>query len=241
MLRSLKELTGYTIKATDGDIGHIYGFFFNDLTWTLRYLVVDTGTWLPGRRVLIAPIALGEACWETQHVTVNLTQEQIRQSPEVDTDKPVSRQYEIALHQHYRWPIYWGAVEDHINAELPLPVGEITLEGLGDTNLRNSREVANYYIHAEDGDLGKVADFIIDDEAWVIRYVVVNTGSWLTGKSVLISTQWISEISWADHCVSVNLTQDEIEKSPVFDPSETVNRDYEENLYDYYGRPKYWV
>jgi len=241
MLRSLKALNGYIIEATDGDIGHVHEFFFHDLTWTIRYLVVDTGNWLPGRRVLIAPIALGKARWETQRLTVNLTQAQIQESPDIDKEKPVSRQYELALHEHYHWPLYWGAT-DEASAELPpLSLAETPIEPQGNANLRSSREVMNYYIHAQDGELGHVADFIIDDETWTMRYVVIQTRNWLPGKSVLVATQWISQISWAGHFVCVGLTQHEVKDSPVFNPNAPVNRAYEEVLYDYYGRPKYWV
>jgi hypothetical protein len=241
MLRSLKELNNYTIEATDGDIGHVYGFFFQDFTWTIRYLVVDTGKWLPGRRVLVAPIALGEAHWDTKRLTVNLTQEQVRNSPDMDTDKPVSRQYELALYQHYSWPIYWGPT-DVVSDDMPPPLlAEARLEEEGNTHLHSSREVVNYYIHAQDGDLGHVEDFIIDDDAWVIRYVVIQTHNWLPGKSVLVAMSWISEISWIGHLISVDLTRDEIKNCPEFDPDEPVNRAYEEVLYDYHGRPKYWT
>src|SRR5262247_2160585 len=108
MLRSLEELHGYTIHATDGDIGTVYAFFFDDKTWAIRYLVVDTGNWLPDRQVLISPIALGQPDWEGQFFSVKLTTEQVRNSPDIDTDKPVSRQQETLLHTYYDWPTYWS-------------------------------------------------------------------------------------------------------------------------------------
>src|SRR5205809_6020840 len=108
MLRSASEWDGYSIQATDGEIGHVAEFLFDDEKWTIRYLVVDTGGWLPGRRVLISPIALGETDWPGHRLHVKLTRQQVEESPVIDTDKPVSRQHEVSYYQYYRWPYYWG-------------------------------------------------------------------------------------------------------------------------------------
>jgi hypothetical protein len=110
----------------------------------------------------------------------------------------------------------------------------------GDPHLRSTQEVLGYYIHASDGDLGHVEDFIVDDDNWTIRYMVVDTRNWLPGKKVLVAPEWITEVSWGESKVYVDLTQDAIKDSPEYDPTETVNRLYEERLYDFYGRPKYW-
>lgn len=243
MLRSVKDLHYYGLHATDGNMGVVYSVLFEELTWTVRYLVVDTGTWLPGRQVLVAPISLGVVDWETQRISVKLTTDQIKNSPSIDTDKPVSRQHEASLAAHYGWPAYWAAeefAESRSRAVPPLEMQEPEAGVEGDPHLRSTREVIGYYIEASDGDIGHVEDFIVDVEAWMIRYMVVNTRNWLPGKKVLVAPEWITAMSWGESKVRVDLTRDSIKNSPEFDPSAPVNRVYEEQLYDFYGRPKYW-
>jgi hypothetical protein len=109
-----------------------------------------------------------------------------------------------------------------------------------DPNLRSSKEVISYEIQVRDGEIGHVDDFILDDQIWIIRYLVIDTGNWLPDKKVLIAPLWIKWISHADQKVNVDLKKQAIQFSPDFDPSKPVNREYEEVLYDYYGRPRYW-
>ena len=241
MQRSVKSLHNYAIEATDGNLGAVYAFYFDDLLWTIRYLVVDTGAWLPGRRVLLSPTVIGEPQWELRQLPVNLTQEQVKNSPDMDTDQPVSRQYQITLHSYYAWPAYWTMMPAGVGAlAIPPELMEEYTSETGDPHLRSTQEVLDYYIHASDGDLGHVDDFIVNDEDWTIRYMVVDTRNWLPGKKVLVATEWITEVNWGESKVYVNLSQEAIKNSPEFDPSEPINRVYEEQLYDYYGRPKYW-
>jgi hypothetical protein len=241
MLRSIKALHSYAIEATDGNLGSVYDFYFDDLLWTIRYVVVDTGTWLPGRRVLISPTAIEQPHEETKQLAVNLTQEQVENSPDMDSEQPVSRHHQIALHEHYAWPAYWAVAPDGLGT-LALPpdlVEEFSSES-GDPHLQSTQEVLDYYIHASDGDIGHVEDFIVDDASWSIRYMVVNTRNWLPGKKVLVAPQWITEVIWGEAKVYVNLTREAIQESPEYDPDEMVHRAYEERLYDFYDRPKYW-
>lgn len=252
MLRSAKELQGYTIQATDGDIGKVYTFFFEEEDWVIRYLAVDTGTFLSGKRVLISPAAVGQPDWQSQHVPVDLTREQVKNSPDIDMRHPISRHDEMALHSHYKWPAYWAhdpfvmqslaARPGHPPsapeqpAPQPQPHGE---QGRGPL-LRSSRELMGYYIRAKDGDIGHVEDFIIDTAEWYVRYMVVDTRNWLPGKKVVVSPAWVKEVRWADLLVTVDLSREMIKDSPEFDPAAPVNREYETRLYDFYGRPKYW-
>jgi hypothetical protein len=250
MLRSLKTLLSYTILAKDGDMGKVHDFYFHDDTWTLRYLVVDTGHWLPGRRVLIMPAALGKPNWEALTFPVALTREQVGKSPDIDTDKPVSRQEEVALYEHYGWPFYWIGVESGPSAWPPfMPAASLSAAQIAcetatkekaDPHLRSVREVKGYHIHASDGEMGHTEDFIADDALWVIRYMVVHVSNWLPAKKVLISPQWLGEIRHWERQVNVTLTQKSILHCPEFHPEALVNREYEERLYDYYGRPGYW-
>jgi hypothetical protein len=251
MLRSLKAVHRYTVRAKDGEIGKVHDFYFHDDNWIIRYLVVDTGHWLPGRKVLVPPSALGKPNWEGLTFPVALTREQVEKSPDIDTDKPVSRQQEMDLHNHYGWPFYWVGMEPgpgnwppFVPAIPPLPESprppETHADANADPHLRSVREVKGYHIHASDGEMGHVADFIADDALWVIRYFVVHVSNWLPAKKVLISPQWLGEIRHWEKQVDVSMTQESILHCPEFHPGEFVNREYEERLYDYYGRPGYW-
>ena len=248
MLRSVKELFGYKIQARDGELGIVHDFFFDDEKWIIRYLVVDTGDWLPGRKVLVSPQALGIPDWEAQTFSVQLNKEQIKLSPDIDVDKPVSCQHETQIHEHYGWDFYWLPGAHHWSGHVSPPSGEKpernypepTHQRPDDYHLRSTKEVTGYHIHASDGDIGHVEDFIMDDISLVLRYMVVDTRDWLPGRKVLVSPFWVEKVSWGDSKVYVDLTKDQVKKSPEYDPADPVNRRYEEKLYDYYGRPKYW-
>jgi hypothetical protein len=251
MLRSVKELKGYSIQTMDGVKGSVADFFFDDATWTLRYLVADTGHWLPGRKVLISPAAFKTPDWEQKIFPVDLTKEQIEKSPDVDADKPVSRQEELRILKYFQWIPYWDAtgmptygfrgLPHEITAtEKEREAGVATLAHKGDPHLRSAREVIGYRIHAQDGDFGRIDDLLVDDLDWVIRYVGVATGSWLKNRRVLVASPWIKEVRWADSTVVMDLTQEEIRNSPEYDPSVPIDRAYEERLFRHYNRPRYW-
>jgi hypothetical protein len=236
----VKDLRGYTIRAADGDIGKVHEFYFDDRGWIIRYLVVDTGTWLPGRRVLLSPSAMGQPDWETHVLPVGLTKGQVEHSPPIDADKPVSRQMERELHAYYGWRPYWGSAtvmaiqtEEEANQEAE--------QEQNDPHLRSTREVIGYHIRARDGEIGHVEDLIANDEGWGIRYLVVDTHNWLPGRKVLVDPFWAEQVSWAERRVHVDMTREMVKNSPEFDPSAPVNREYEVRLYDFYGRPKYWM
>ena len=240
MLRSIDELIGYKIEASDGEMGKVSDFLFDDELWVIRYLVANTGNWLVGRQVLISPAAFyGKPRWESEKFPLILTRQMVEESPDIREDEPVSRQKESEIAAYYNWPAYW----------YPVPYRSVNVsaaeksqdEENGDSHLRSVREVTGYHIEAQDGSIGHVEDFIIDDERWKIMYLVVDTKNWLPGRKVLVSRLWIDEVSWPGSKVRVDLSREVIEKSPEFDPSKPVNREYEEVLYDYYGRPKYWI
>ena len=216
MQKSTKELKGYAIDATDGDIGKVDDFYFDDKSWTIRYLVVDTGNWLLGRKVLLSPIAVGKADFSSGRFNVTLTKKQVEESPSIDTDKPVSRQHEAYYHDYYGFPYYWngpylwgpmyypgrpGADQKRIEER------RAEREEAGDLHLRSAAHVTGYHIEATDGEIGHVEDFIIDDETWEIRYIVVDTRNWLPGKKVLIAPRWIDRVSWNDSKVYVSLSR----------------------------------
>lgn len=248
MLRSVKEVKGYTLRADDGKIGHCTDFLFDDEIWTIRYMVADTGRWLPGKKVLISPISLGEPDWASNLLPVLLSKKQIEQAPELDENAPVSRQYEIKYHEYYGWPTYWVGPDVWGLNNYPAPLFSKKLKESakvesenGDPHLRSATEVMGYHIHARDGEIGHVEDFIVEDHTWTIRYMIIDTRNWLPGsRKVLVSPKWIDSVEWLENKVKIDLTVEQIRQAPEYDPAAPVNRAYEEKLYDFYGRPKYW-
>lgn len=247
MWKSAEHLFGYQAQAVDGTAGKVKDFTFDDQSWTLRYLVLDTGGWLPGRRVLISPQSF-EAPSDAQRLfPLKLTKAQIENSPSESFDRPVSRRHEAELAVYYGWLPYWtvppvpggGAIPPSTD-EPPSSAADPGLppEGReGNSRLRSMSEVIGYRLEAKDGDIGKVNDFILNESDWTIRFLVADTRAWLPGKQVLIAPQWIQSIRWDDRHVRVDLSKDQIEHSPAYDPAEPINIELEEQLYDYYGRP----
>jgi uncharacterized protein YrrD len=227
MLLSVERLKGYEVRATDGEMGKIDALFFEDNTWRVRYIVVDVGGWLTGRRVLIVPTAVDQIDTDAEQVVVSLTKEQVENSPEVVAHPPISREKEIALHEHYRWQGYWplgftGPAVSHPRRSLKV-----------DSNLRSTAEVTGYNIQANDGQVGRVEDFVFD-ELWRVRYVLVDTGNWLPGRKVLISPGWVERVQWLGCNVHVDLTRDSVESSPAFDPQKPISADYAAQLDEHY-------
>lgn len=237
MLQSIQNFLGYGLSAKNGEIGKAHDILFDDRHMGTRYLVADTGSWLPGRKVLISPESLGSPDYEEQVVPVNLTREVIESSPPLREDEPVSRQFEVSLMEHFAWTGFSGS-------GAPLHLEEKTRgtddSSGGNPHLRSTREVSGYKIEATDGEIGKIDDLIVDVETWQIRYLVADIGTWLKGRKVLFSTDWIQGFDFADRKATVHLTKQSIEDSPEFEPALPINRQYEEKLYDYYGRPVYW-
>jgi hypothetical protein len=244
--RNVQLFSDYTILAKDGKVGKVDDFLFDDTTWTIRYVVVDTGHWLPGRKVLLSPAAVEQSYWESQQFMVNLTRDQVRKSPDIYVDKPVSLQQQIQLHDYYAWPYYWTA-EGFYSIHPPVPpapdIGKSSQQGEAkkrDPHLRSTQEVIGYHIQATDDEIGHVEDFLVEDETWAIHYMVVDTRNWLPGRKVLVSPRWITQVSWVDEKVSVSLTKEAVKESPEYYPTEPVTREYEDRLYEHYKLPKYW-
>lgn len=248
MLRSMKDVIGYAIKAKDGDTGRITDFYFDDERWVIRYMVTDIGTWMRGKSVLVSTAAFsGSPDWDKKEFPVNLTREMVKDCPDIDSDKPVSRQKEEELHAYYSWPVYWQQAAGFSGLPMPVAVSDAVMEKTstdmkngGNSHLRSFKEVAQYKIVANDGVIGQVEDFIADDERWGILYMAADTNGWLPRGKVLVALNWIKDISWDKSEVFVDLSMEQVKNSPAYDPSNGVNREYEDRIYDYYGRKKYW-
>jgi hypothetical protein len=247
-----KRLRDFVIHATDGELGSVHQAYFDDETWAIRYLIVDTGGWLGGRRVLISPFSIIRMDWDAKRLDVALTKEQVENSPDIDTHRPVSRQHEAAYLGYFGFPYYWGGPFLWGTAYYPTGVAvsatpsaealanRIRMES-SDSHLRSTEAVTGYSIEAADGEIGHVNGFVVDDEAWAIRYIEVATRSWLPGKKVLVSPAWIERVSWTSSKVYVGLSREAIKDAPEYVESRPINREYEHQLYFHYGRPPYWL
>ena len=259
MLRSVNELKGQVIHAIDGELGNVGQFLFDDESWTIRYLVVETGKLL-GRKVLISPLSI-DPRQNSDNLHLSLTKAQIQNSPDIDTDKPVSRQRETEYFNYFGYPYYWSEPgllggtrypirhqttnHDEADTRTSRETGAAVAAKAQpvkkeDPHLRSTTEVIGYYIEASDGDIGHVEDFLIDDESWAIRYMIVDTVNWWPGKKVVVAPQWIRDVSWTESKVFVDLPRERIKNAPEYDPALTIDRGYEEKLYDYHQKQKYW-
>jgi uncharacterized protein YrrD len=221
MLRSANQSYGSKLNALDGEIGHVKDFYFDDRQWVVRYVVADTGFWLSGHLVLISPRAVGSFFQGGDSLAVNLTRKKIEGSPPIEAHMPVTRQFEERYHNYYDWPSYWeaggmwGAVG--LGMAPPPHVNPIEREhwehadpDKDDPHLRSTKALAGYHIHAKEGAIGHVADFMIDDKSWAIGQLAVRTVHWFAGKEIVLSPQNIDRISYEESTVFINLTKEAI-------------------------------
>lgn len=271
MLHSLTALRKFHVHAADGDIGEVTDGYFDDERWVIRYLVVNTGSWLNGREVLISPYSIARIDDAASAIVTQLTRKQVESSPSIDTAKPISRQQEESYLSYFGYPIYWpyttlwawgatpvvippdpglqpgarpqgpaaGGLPPSASGQ-PIASAGHAAAGSTDTHLRSGREVTGYHIQGSDDAVGHVEDFLFEDDSWAVRYLAADTRNWLPGKHVLISPQWIREVSWPERLVVVQLTREEIEGSPQYDPKHLPSRGEEADLYRHYQRPGYW-
>lgn len=236
MQHNIKSLIGYSMRATDGEIGKVEEFYFDDKNWAIRYLVVNTGSWLFGRSVLISPMALQKPDEERREFPVNLTKDQVNNSPNIDMDKPVARQHEIALYEHYAWQPYWqsGFYSGGLCGVMPpAPLfneriltddeNEKNSRDHDDVHLRSTERITGYHIHTTDDEIGQVSDFVIDDKTWQILYFVIDTHNWIGGKKVMIPVSDIREMKWENSKVILNITTDAVKSSKLFNEAEFMH------------------
>ncbi len=259
MLRCMDDLKEYTIEATDGRIGHTEDFYFDDETWAIRYLVVDIGNWLSGRKALISPIAIGHPNRSEKMLPVSMTKQQVKDSPDIDTGKPISRRQEMLYLSYYGYPYYWGRdglwaggaypsmMMAGCNGFVATPQadsrdGQRTTAARhqdDDIHLRSCKEMTHYNIHA-DGEIGRVQGMLIDEDTWAVRYLIVNTGNWWADHLVLIAPRWIQSINRADLTLTVNLTRKAFQSAPVYEPTLPFTRQQEIEIHAHYGLIGYW-
>ena len=242
VFRSLTALTSATVGATDGPIGTVSSALFDDKSWAIRYLVVDTGTWLSERQVLLSPYAVMTPWSGDRSISVALTQQQVRSSPDIDTHQPVTRQHEREHLRHYEYPEYWEG--GGLWATAAYPVWRTHVPSTTETEVENDPYIAQY-IHPKKEYKVKLKDadkdFIFDEASWAIRYFVVDTRNWWPGgKLVLVARHWIDRIDWAARIVRIKLTREQVMNSPAYDDATTIDRNYEQRLCDAHKRQGYW-
>ena len=254
MLVKATDTTGFHVQASDGTLGTVSDLLFDDASWTVRWLVVETGNWWADRRVLIPASALGHPDTAARTFPVNLTMAQVKGSPEVDTHRPVSRQFESSAYDYYGFSPYWGTdlymsgfaywggmvpmAPTQEMEEREDEIAQVMSQQNADANLRSVAEISRYYIHATDGDIGHLSDVLIEDSDWSLRYLIVNTSNWWQGKEVLISPRSTQSIRWTEHLIYLDVTRDHIQSSPEYDASRPVDAAFEADMASHYGPKK---
>lgn len=246
----LSTIRKHTIAATDGTIGTVSDVLFDDANWTIRWLVVDTGTWLSGRKVLVPPAALGHAGPSEKSFPVRLTSAEIEASPAQEEHRPVSRQFEVSLYDYYGWSPYWGGGYylggyGLLGSDMMMGIdpaqdrnAEINRERheRDEPHLRSAEEVTGYHIHATDGQIGHLSDIVFDDEDWSIRYLVVDTRNWWAGQKVLISPRSTRDIRWTERLIYLDVDRQKVKDSPPWDSAKPLGRDHEKRMAEHYGK-----
>jgi PRC-barrel domain len=249
-LIEVKKLQGLMLHALDGEIGKVEELLFDDEFWTVRYLIVNTGNWLVDHNVLISPMALGSVDTEQQTITVNLTRDQIKNSPGAATDQPVSRQWEHRYFDYYAWPYYWNGMgswgaygypgmmlsQPPIEVESAVQRARDHSHDQDNIHLRSTKEVTGYGISAIDEHLGHVSGFMVNDATWRICYLTIDTQNWWPGKNILLPPEWVTRVSWSDRSVSVSVSREQVKAAPEWEVGQPITADFEKQLYAYYDR-----
>ena len=249
MFWDVSAIKGYSIRGSNGSLGSVSDLLFDDTTWMARWLVVDTGHWLSRRKVLLPVSALRKANPERRELVVDLTTKQVENSPDIETHKPVARQVEVNIYEVYGLEPYWGGGLYPISNAMavpfaaPLAPDERAAEARGiadaerskdDPHLRSIDAVSGYRIHASDGEIGHVEDFVLEDDDWTIRYLEVDTRNWWPGRHVLIQPKLVAEINWGERHIRLNATRQKVKDSPPYDPTITVDGAYADKIHTYY-------
>ena len=243
---AVSALKGYAILASDGRIGSVSDVLFDDESWKLRWLVVDTGTWLSERKILVHPSAIGQVDYDRQELPVRISKTQIEHSPSIARDRPVSLQMQGQLYDYYGWDPVWGGT-GYFGGGLGM-MGSWGYAGMGaprvpnghasddgDPHLRSTTAVTGSHLQATDGEIGHVENLLIDDADWVIVYLIVDTKNWWFGKHVLISPYAVKDISWSSHTIQLDVTRELVKASPAWYPLAMIDQVYEKRLHNHYG------
>ena len=243
MLRRLRDYDGFEVWSRESrELGRVEDFYFDEDRWTVRYIVVSTGGWLTGRSVLLSPMSIARLEWDRARIDFALTEERIKDAPDADLAQPISRQFETDYSGYYGIPHYWAGAElwgmwsTPMDVQPPAASQPPSAQLPGGRHLRSVREVTGYHILASDGEIGHVDDYLVDDDSWRIRYLMIDTSNWLGGRTVLLAPEWASRVDWIDQKVHVDVTRAEVEQSPEYDPAADIDGKYEQRLAESFHR-----
>ena len=242
MLKRLRDYESWELRSSDGnDVGKIEDFLFDDETWTVRSLVVQAGSWFADHSVILSPMSIERLDRATDHIELRLTRDQITGAPGLETTQPISREWERDYARYYGFPYYWtgpsawGPGATPLEARLASAATQSAPRASAeDRHLRSANAVGGYHIHATDGEIGHVEDFLVNDDTWTIRYLLVDTSNWIGGRTVLIAPEWAQRIDWTEQQVHVDVTREAVKASPEYDPGAEIDRQYEERLAEVY-------
>jgi hypothetical protein len=228
MLRQMEALKSYEIVGSDGELGKLDDFFFDDVEWTVRELLMHTGNWYEGMSVLILPHSVTSIDDRERKIRVSLSRQQIEDAPvaPLDADGLLSRHYEAMIYDFYLMPYYWLGPYVWGPATLPTvtPNAEMTrgaeelarLRESQQSHLRRFNIVNGFSIRCVDGAMGDVEDMIFDASSWTIQYLVVDTRKYLLGKNVLVPPSAIKELNWFEATIYLDMTKADLEALPNF-------------------------
>jgi len=231
---SVRQILGWTVRASDGRIGWVRDLYLEDRTWTVRHVVVDTLHRLGGRRVLLPPEAIEHVDLAGRALQTGLSGRQVSLGPSSDVARPVSGQHGLDLGRYYRFPSYVVSVGAAV--VLAPAILDRTLDAHYDSHLRRVRAIRGYHVHALDDDVGRAADFLIVNGSWEIGHMVASVGLWWPTRTILVPVGWIAEVSWGAATVEVSLPSEAIRLAPQYDSALGLGPEHEERLEGYYGR-----
>lgn len=252
MVRSLKGIVGYRLDAQGDCVGKVKDLLFDDEKMAVRYIVANTGGWLSKHKVLISPHHLHEPNLERigNYFDLALTKAKVENAPLLQTEAPISRQYEDAFAAYYDHPPYWsGAMIWGFHGSpggaaippdgQPAPPDDV-IDQIEKSHLRSFEEVRKYDIQASDGIIGVLDDLIVECDSWRLRYVIVDINGWIPGGKRMLDIDWLDGFDFTGAVAKIDLPKEKIKNAPDFDPTAAVNVDYQARLYNYYGKPVQW-
>jgi hypothetical protein len=241
----VRRVEDFAVRSSEGKIvGKVSDFLFDDLSWIIRYLVIDTSKTLGRQQVVVLTLSIAHIDWENRVIPVNLTTHNVKESPEIPAGTPIPRQIEQKIYQYYGRTPYWGAgtslgaqaIADIVNNQKGGLVDKLT-KNVFDSHLRSIQALSMFKMASSTGEIGRIVDFLTESNIWFIRYLVIERSD---RSHVLFSPQWIQEVNWPDEMMVTELNRGLIEKMPSYEYGTPVSRTFEEELFRHFDKTPYW-